>query len=121
MPKYMQLNTRSINTSQQSLISYALIKYIDKILLQEIFTPNDLKPLTAIFSSNPNIRLRRDDPNNTGTHGGVAIFTKPTIKSIPNKTLDVTGLEACWNNTILQGITLITGSIYIPPGEIEKN
>ena len=84
MPKYMQLNTRSINTSQQSLISYARIKDIDKILLQEIYTPNDLKPLTAIFSSNPNIRLRRDDPNNTGTHGGVAIFTKPTIKSISN-------------------------------------
>ena len=117
MPRLLQLNTRSINTSQKLLKLYARSKHTDIISLSEIWTPKDLKPLTSNYT--PHIRLRSKD-NPTETHGGVAIFSKPSIKSIPDVKLEISNLEACWVNTYIQGTQLTIGSIYIPPGELDK-
>lgn len=125
MPRLLQLNTRSLNTSQHLIKSYAQSKNTQIITLSEIWTPKDLQPLTSSYSSN--IRLRNhvtpaDTSNDTpaGIHGGVAIFCKHSIKSINTPTLDIKGLEACWTTTYIQGHPTIIGSIYIPPGEINN-
>jgi len=85
---------------------------IDIVALQEIWHPADDSTHFKGYSD-PIMKVR------TGREGGgVAIFTKNSVKRVHLQQYDVNGLEAVWADVMVDRCRLVVGSVYIAPGDM---
>ena len=71
--KILQLNARSLNTSSDLINDYAKARDVDIIAISETWEPKEISPsLNSYFK-----------PRTNDFHGGVAIFSRKTLKMIP--------------------------------------
>ena len=108
--KFLQLNTRSLNTSHHLIKSYVSQRNIQAISLSETFELKE-NPLTKTFAKP--ISLSRP----TSIYGGVAALCRRDTKFVEKPELVVQGLEAVWYETIANGTRFLVGNVYIPPSD----
>lgn len=109
--KFLQLNTRSLNTSHHLIKAYVSQRNIQAISLSETFELKE-NPLTKAFA--PPMSL----PRPTSVHGGVAALCRLDTKFVHRPELVVQGLEAVWYETMANGTKFLVGNVYIPPSDL---
>ena len=111
--KLLQFNSKSLNTSQDYLQDYIKYKEFDILCITEIWDPTKIR----CFKEYVSILDSREEKQG----GGAAIFRHKSIKMVKNDNLmDNFELEAAWAETCINNQRCIIGSVYIPPGEIDK-
>jgi hypothetical protein len=112
--KFLQLNSRSINTSQKLIADYGNKHHIDIMCISEAW---EIKNISDITKSGFKSIVR---PRPDGKHGGVCILFKKNIKLIHRPDLSDPNLELLVCETRHDAQPLFIVSVYIPPGNFHS-
>ena len=110
---FLQLNVRSLDTSQHIIKDYLKTNKCDVVALSEIWNPKDTKTFQNM-GFNGQLKIRSD-----GSGGGVALFVHKTVKTLIRPDLEHPELEAVWAEVQLGQKRTLIASIYIPPSKIQ--
>ncbi len=110
--RYLQLNSRSLDTSKFLIKDYVSARNICGISLSETWGARDISPLESL-GFKPVLKDRCHD-----NHGGVLTFHHGSTKYIPRYDLDIQALEAVWSETRMEGSPTLVCSVYIPPNQL---